>query len=520
LSASADYNVSIIENFAPPKQFVPGQTVKKEEAVVNTGSVDAFVKQTISGVLTVTVEVPTTKNPKDETDATEKAKYVKLSQKEFGALEAGSTLAWKPAADTKNKTGVVIGMGIDGKVNDDPNTTANEDNNAFVLDATGLYVFRRAVQKTDTTGEFKDVSYDYVAYYYDKDTGDYYKVYALKVDEQKIYKEGDTYAAGHERAGEKVSFLNAGELKAEPIYTWTKTVTTTANKQAMYYEGDGAGGKRLKVVYNGLGAVDATITGNAASSGKAEIYDAYNAYETKNLGETVYSEGTSGPYKSYTVWNTSDASAWVDGGDGNSTGLTTYDQYDQDKIYHDSDKQAHANLDNFGLDRLTHLQTETVGELNKAITKNAVGDADEDYWTLQESARTSRKTVNEGRDAAKDLASYLSDVYSAIGQAVPMTGNAATFTSAATKSGLFIVNTTASSAEQVADTFEWRAKMIYDGNSTSITVPTYNDANGEVGLNGASESAGFVKFKYGNTGNASQMGFATNSDTSWTDEQL
>ena len=450
--------------------------------------------------MTVTVEVPTTTKP----TSANKDDYVTLSQKEFGTLEAGSMLAWKPAGDTKNRTGVMIGLGI----------TQDEEENDFTPDATGLYVFRRAVQKTD--GTFDDKSYDYVAYYYDKDIdgGTYFKVYALKVDEQKIYTKGDTYPDGTE-----VPFTNYGELKAAPIYTWTKTETTTANKQAMYYEDDGAGGKRLKVVYDGLGAVDATITGNAASSGKAEIYDAYNTYETKNLGETVYSEGDTGPYKSYMVWNTASASTWTDAGDGNSTGLTTYDQYDQDKIYSASDKQAHANLDNFGLDRLTHLQNETVGELNKAITKAANGTDAEDYWTLQEDARTSRQTVNGGRDAAKDLASYLSDVYSAIGQATPMTGNATIFAAETTTSGLFIENKTATPAAQVADTFEWHAKMISDG--TGITVPTYNDTNGTIGENVAgTEPAGFVKFKYGGTGNATQMGFATNSDTSWANEQL
>ena len=126
--------------------------MKKEEAVVNTGSVDAFVKQTISGVLDVTVEVPATTAPTDST----KDKYVKLTQKEFGALEAGSTLAWVPTGSA-HKPGVTIGMGIDGKINDDANTTENEDNHAFVPDVTGLYVFRRAVQKTD--GTFDDKSF-------------------------------------------------------------------------------------------------------------------------------------------------------------------------------------------------------------------------------------------------------------------------------------------------------------------------------------------------------------------------
>ena len=44
LSASADYNVSIAEDFTPPEEWVPGQTINKDVSAVNTGNVDAFVR--------------------------------------------------------------------------------------------------------------------------------------------------------------------------------------------------------------------------------------------------------------------------------------------------------------------------------------------------------------------------------------------------------------------------------------------------------------------------------------------
>lgn len=45
LSAHADYNVSIVEDFTPPEDFTPGQTVNKPVSAVNTGNVDAFVQR-------------------------------------------------------------------------------------------------------------------------------------------------------------------------------------------------------------------------------------------------------------------------------------------------------------------------------------------------------------------------------------------------------------------------------------------------------------------------------------------
>ena len=45
LSAHADYNVSIVEDFTPPEDWTPGQTVNKPVSAVNTGNVDAFVQR-------------------------------------------------------------------------------------------------------------------------------------------------------------------------------------------------------------------------------------------------------------------------------------------------------------------------------------------------------------------------------------------------------------------------------------------------------------------------------------------
>jgi predicted ribosomally synthesized peptide with SipW-like signal peptide len=49
LSASASYNVTIAEDFTPPENWVPGQTIDKNVGVVNTGNTDAFVRAWLEG---------------------------------------------------------------------------------------------------------------------------------------------------------------------------------------------------------------------------------------------------------------------------------------------------------------------------------------------------------------------------------------------------------------------------------------------------------------------------------------
>lgn len=56
LTASADYNVSIVEDFQPPKDWIPGQTVNKDVSAVNTGNVDAFVRMWLGGKMRILKE--------------------------------------------------------------------------------------------------------------------------------------------------------------------------------------------------------------------------------------------------------------------------------------------------------------------------------------------------------------------------------------------------------------------------------------------------------------------------------
>lgn len=54
LTATADYGVSIVEDFKPPKAMTPGENVNKDVSVVNTGSIDAFARVALENQLTIT----------------------------------------------------------------------------------------------------------------------------------------------------------------------------------------------------------------------------------------------------------------------------------------------------------------------------------------------------------------------------------------------------------------------------------------------------------------------------------
>lgn len=53
LSATANYNVSIAEDFQPPEEWIPGQTINKDVSAVNAGNVDAFVRMWLGGQMRV-----------------------------------------------------------------------------------------------------------------------------------------------------------------------------------------------------------------------------------------------------------------------------------------------------------------------------------------------------------------------------------------------------------------------------------------------------------------------------------
>lgn len=69
LSANAAYDVTIAEDFTPPENWIPGQTIEKNVAVVNTGNTDAFVRTWLEGEMNLLAKVD------------DKAKWVSSSSK-------------------------------------------------------------------------------------------------------------------------------------------------------------------------------------------------------------------------------------------------------------------------------------------------------------------------------------------------------------------------------------------------------------------------------------------------------
>jgi len=175
LTANADYGVSIVESFAPPENWVPGQEVNKDVYAVNTGNTAAFVEETVSGKLTITTEVA--KNAIS-------ANSVKLTAAERYAVEAGSYLAYKPGTSNKELGVQVVSM-IPDATNLEGYTTANAATD-FTPDAAGLYVFRRSIGVDPIT---KIETFKYEGYYFDGH--DFYKVTDLKVVPDTVSYAGD-----------------------------------------------------------------------------------------------------------------------------------------------------------------------------------------------------------------------------------------------------------------------------------------------------------------------------------------
>ena len=170
MSASGDYGVSIVESFAPPAKWVPGQAVNKDVYAVNTGNVEAFVKESVSSVLTVVTEdayKPTADPTKPDADS------IELTPAERYVVEAGAFLAYAPQGskftdeDGKVVSGMkVIAMSPEPRQTEyDYEATSQTD---FQPDVEGLYVFRRTIGVDDKT-QIENYTYD--AYYYVPGTG-------------------------------------------------------------------------------------------------------------------------------------------------------------------------------------------------------------------------------------------------------------------------------------------------------------------------------------------------------------
>jgi len=155
LTASSDYGVSIVESFTPPKNWLPGQEINKDVYAVNTGNIDAFVKEDVAAVLNLTYEDVEVNLP--ATGAVEltldqvKAIEGQTTEDGFKTYEAGGYLAY---AKAKDGTEIDVGSINEGRIQDisTPWTPEKE----------GVYVFRRAIGKSTDPEPFTYSGYYFV----------------------------------------------------------------------------------------------------------------------------------------------------------------------------------------------------------------------------------------------------------------------------------------------------------------------------------------------------------------------
>ena len=192
ISAASNYNVVAVEDFTPPNNWTPGQTVDKDVRVTNTGNVDAFVKASISGDLVLTrmtnsaaasedtlkkaIELSTAAvNPNNPDTSAE-------SKDQVRAKQAGSRLVYSAdtnygAPKTYNQD-LLEGSGVT-LTTDDNNTFVTVDTapnaNDFEPTTTRYYIFARSTTETGDNG-VKVTKIVYDGYYYDVDTNKYYDI--------------------------------------------------------------------------------------------------------------------------------------------------------------------------------------------------------------------------------------------------------------------------------------------------------------------------------------------------------
>ena len=243
LTASADYGVSIVESFTPPKQWVPGQTVEKDVYAVNTGNIAAFVNEDISGVMTVTYEV--------KADTFNANEAVKLNDTEVATTmidgatthEAGAFLAYTDASGVD--TGYVVSSRTEDNLNGAWHPTVN-----------GVYIFRRGITVANDGTE----TYKYDGYYYNG--GNYYKIAIGNVI---------------------VTPDTEGKLTSA-TFKYINATTDTAKNIGLQYD---ANGKRLVAKYT-INNADAVTNYDAQAQAARNEADVNKATAELSAAQTAY----------------------------------------------------------------------------------------------------------------------------------------------------------------------------------------------------------------------------------------
>lgn len=261
LTASADYGVSIVESFTPPAQWVPGQTVEKDVYAVNTGSIAAFVKEDVSGKLTVTYENTTNDVPGTANGFT----YVKLEEDDIKVAKDGGYLVW-------NDAGVENGPILNNWEAGDWKPTEE-----------GNYIFRRAVKGTTVADTHPATDADEEMYTLE---GFYFKPSdGSEGSEDKYYKILiSNYKTGREATQRTpVAVDENGNLVGIPNIVYVIEKTDTAKPVSFTYDDTNADKPRLVATY--------TLDAAAAANYDADAVAARHAVDVENAkGEYEFAQ--------------------------------------------------------------------------------------------------------------------------------------------------------------------------------------------------------------------------------------
>lgn len=281
LTASSDYGVSIVESFAPPKNMLPGQTVNKDVYDVNTGTIDAFVKNTVSGVLNYTYESKVAALSDD---------CIKLNELEVTAIdgvttnEGGGYLAWTNAA------GVDVGAVNSAR-------TENEIADTWHPTVSGTYIFRRGI--VAPVAPATEPTFTYAGYYYDADNDDYYKIvigddnYRAESEDATTTPNGFVFdLAAPESAISGITVdRETGEFTGTPKISFVKDSAVTNQKVTFTYDANG-GAPRLVVEYSATGTPinEGGNTYDASGYAARKEVDYYNKLGESNKATILYEQ--------------------------------------------------------------------------------------------------------------------------------------------------------------------------------------------------------------------------------------
>ena len=248
LSASASYNVSVTEDFTPPEDWVPGQTIKKEAGAINTGNVDAFVRMWLTGdmklvngaagvvhtgfdssALTTVTEAPYTTLKLTKKDASNNY-YRVLTDDERKALQTGE-LAYAAGeyTYTKNQYDEGLDYGDGTAYTTGQGAVKLVDSDTFTPKAgeAGLFIFRRNYDLVTATGNVDPATAQFSGYYFD---GTNY--YALKTANDSTVAGGVANKGKNvyipELAGKSGAAFNTA-LATVKVYTAAESTLTNDN---------------------------------------------------------------------------------------------------------------------------------------------------------------------------------------------------------------------------------------------------------------------------------------------------